>query len=222
MIARAFTSACREAVRTLWRRVRAAAQSHEVVRCVSVSVAVATLWLTAGVAHAGTATLTCIAPTTRTDGSALTGAVTFKVYRGTSSAAVASATTPIAMPATCAYTDTAAPSGTVFYAVSAVDSAGVESAKTAAVSVVIPVALPSAPTGLTATAVIADTTVFKQRQAVDGFVMVAIGTAPPLTQCSATNSVTDTTGTYTAIPRSAVTLRSKFDTLPLVVYARCA
>lgn len=111
-----------------------------------------------GAAYAGTANLTWIAPTTRTDGSALSGAVTYKVYRGTSSAAVASATTPIATVATgTTYTDASAPAGTQFYAVSAVDAAGVESAKTNAVSVVIPVAPPSPPTGLSVVAVIAGT-----------------------------------------------------------------
>lgn len=110
------------------------------------------------VAYAGTANLTWTAPTTRTDGSALTGAVTYKVYRGSSAAAVASSTTALAtVSAGTAYTDTTAPAGTQFYAVSTVDSAGVEGPKANAVSVVIPVAPPSPPTGLTVVAVIAGT-----------------------------------------------------------------
>lgn len=109
-------------------------------------------------ALAGTANLSWTAPTTRTDGSALTGAVTYKVYRGTSAAAVGSATTALAtVTAGTTYTDASAPAGTQFYAVSAVDSGGLESAKTAAVSVVIPSAPPSPPTGLSVVAVIAGT-----------------------------------------------------------------
>lgn len=106
---------------------------------------------------AGTASLTWTAPTTRTDGSALSGAVTYKVYRGTSAAAVASATTPIGTATGTTYTDASAPSGTQFYAVATVDASGAESVKSNAVSVVIPVAPPSPPTGLTVVAVIAGT-----------------------------------------------------------------
>lgn len=106
-----------------------------------------------GTAFAGTANLSWTAPTTRTDGSALTGAVSYKVYRGASASSLSLLTTVT----TVGYTDTAAPAGTVFYAVSAVDSAGLESAKTAALSVVIPVAPPSPPTGLSVVAVIAGT-----------------------------------------------------------------
>lgn len=107
--------------------------------------------------EAGTANLTWVAPTTRTDGAALTGPLTFKVYRGSSAAGVAASTTAIATATGTSYTDTSAPAGTQFYAVTAVDAAGVESAKTNAVSVVIPVAPPSPPTGLSVVAVIAGT-----------------------------------------------------------------
>jgi len=111
-------------------------------------------WLLgSGSANAGTANLSWTAPTTRTDGSALTGAVSYKVYRGPSAASLTLLTTVT----TVGYTDASAPAGTVWYAVSAVDSAGLESVKTAALSVVIPVAPPSPPTGLSVVAVIAGT-----------------------------------------------------------------
>jgi hypothetical protein len=167
-----------------------------------------------GLAHAGTATLTWVPPTQRTDNTPLTDLASYKIYRGTSATALTTSFT-VTAPATT-YTDTTAPSGTVFYAMTAIDSLGRESVRTAVVSVVIPVADPKPPSGLTAVAVIADNTVYKLRQGVDGFAFVAIGTAPVGTQC-----LPQSVGEYAVVPRSAVTLRSKFDTLPLITFARC-
>ena len=58
---------------------------------------------------------------------------------------------------------------------------------------------------------------YKQRQAVDGFTYVAIGSVPIDTLCTMQGQA----GDYMPVPRSAVKLASKFDTLPLVTYARC-
>jgi len=65
----------------------------------------------------------------------------------------------------------------------------------------------------------ANNVAYKLRQSVDGFEMVAIGTVAigtPLFDAP----VDDTAFLYSRVPRSAVTLASKFDTLPLLVYAR--
>jgi hypothetical protein len=54
---------------------------------------------------------------------------------------------------------------------------------------------------------------YKIRQSVDGIAFVAIGTVPFGTRCIAENPV----GDYYRVPRAAVTLASRFDTLPLIV-----
>lgn len=109
-------------------------------------------------AFAGTATLSCAAPTTYEGGTAIPAgtAITYKFYRGTSAANVAASTTPIGTAATCAFTDTNAPVGTVFYAATATVG-GTESKQTAAVSVVITNPVPNPPSALTVVAVIAGT-----------------------------------------------------------------
>ena len=173
------------------------------------------LLLCVGMAYAGTATLTWVPPTQRTDNTALTDLTSYKIYRGTSATALTTSFT-VTAPATT-YTDTTAPSGTVFYAMTAIDSLGRESARTAVVSVVIPVADPKPPSGLTAVAVVADTTVYKLRQGIDGFAFVAIGRVPAGTQC-----LPQSVGEYAVVPRGTVTLFSKFDTLPLIAFAKCA
>jgi hypothetical protein len=54
---------------------------------------------------------------------------------------------------------------------------------------------------------------YKQRLGVDTTQYVAIGKVVSGTQCPNAG--------YAVVPRAAVTLNSKYDTLPLVVYARC-
>lgn len=64
----------------------------------------------------------------------------------------------------------------------------------------------------------ADLTAYKQRDTVDGFTLVAIGTIAPGTMCNPALTVNG----YNVVPRAAVTLYSKFDTLPLKAFARCS
>lgn len=61
-------------------------------------------------------------------------------------------------------------------------------------------------------------TVYRQRDTVDGFTLVAFGTAPLGTPC---NPALECNGLH-VIPRAAVTPASKFDTLPLKVFAQCS
>ena len=81
----------------------------------------------------------------------------------------------------------------------------------------VPAPAPSPPTGVGLT-VTADTTTYKLRQAVDGISLVSIGTLAPQTACDASQSVNG----YFRVPRAAVKLASRFDTLPLTVYAQCS
>jgi hypothetical protein len=58
---------------------------------------------------------------------------------------------------------------------------------------------------------------YKQRQAVDGVTYVAIGSVPIGTPCTMQGQA----GDYMMIPRASVKLASRFDTLPLTVWAKC-
>ena len=164
-------------------------------------------------AYAGTVNLTWTNPTTRTDGSAVTVAQ-IKVYRGPTCATQAVVAT---IPAATTYVDNAAPAGSNCYAVSALDAGGLESAKSATATAVVPVAPPSAPSGLSTVVQVSDTGAYKLRQSVDGFAFVRIGTVPAGTQCLA-----QSVGEYAVVPRGTVTLSSRFDTLPLIAFAKCA
>lgn len=106
-------------------------------------------------ARAGTATLSWTLPTKNTDGSAITAPVTIKVYRATTQAGLATAPVLATTAAgALGYTDGTAPVGTVWYQISAVVN-GQESARTNAVSTVIPEPVPNPPTGFTVVAVVA-------------------------------------------------------------------
>lgn len=82
----------------------------------------------------------------------------------------------------------------------------------------VPAPKPSQPTGVTLTVSATNPTAYKLRQSVDGMAMVSIGTVAPGTACDAAQSVNG----YSLVPRAAVTLASKFDTLPLIVFANCS
>jgi hypothetical protein len=82
----------------------------------------------------GTAALTWIAPTQNTDGSALTDLAGYRVYHGLSSTAL----TDVVHVTATSYSFTGLASGTHYFAVSAVNAAGVESAKSAVGSKVVP------------------------------------------------------------------------------------
>lgn len=57
---------------------------------------------------------------------------------------------------------------------------------------------------------------YKMRQAVDGYTFVAIGSVPIGVPC-----LPDSASGFNLVARSNVTLTSKFDTLPLLVFAKC-
>lgn len=83
-------------------------------------------------AAGGTATLTWVAPTTRTDGSPLTNLAQYRIYSGTSSTAL-SLLTSVAVPAT-SFLVTNLLAGPTFFAITAVDAVNLESVRTGVVS----------------------------------------------------------------------------------------
>lgn len=165
-------------------------------------------------AYAGTAQLTCTAPTQNTDGSAITGAITYSFYRGTSATTV---TTKLnATPTTtCAYTDNAAPVGTQYYAATAIVG-GIESAKSAIVSKLIAAPIPNPPTLLTvdtvAMSVVADWSrlAFAPSKQVG---TVALGIV-----CDAAKQLS---GGYAAIPLASVVWSVSPSARPANVVAKC-
>jgi hypothetical protein len=77
-------------------------------------------------ASSGTATLSWTAPTTNTNGSALTNLAGYHIYYGTSPSALATAIN-VANPGTTSYSVSSLPSGTWYFAVNAYTTSGVDS-----------------------------------------------------------------------------------------------
>jgi hypothetical protein len=96
-----------------------------------------------------TVTLNWTAPTTNTDGSPITGAVTYDVYQGASAAALTKVQSGLTTT-TATVTAGLTPGAEEFFSVTAV-AEGSESAQEAPVSAAIPALVPNPPTGLTAT-----------------------------------------------------------------------
>jgi Putative Ig domain len=85
----------------------------------------------------GTATLGWTAPTQNTDGTTLTTLAGFKLYHGTSAASLTDVRT-ISSPGVTTFVFDQLPTGTHYFAVSAVNSSGTESARSAVGSKTIP------------------------------------------------------------------------------------
>lgn len=96
-------------------------------------------------AHAGSARLSWIPPTQNTDGSAITGAITYSIYgavQGAPKVLIASGISGTS------YTHTAATNGTTFCYTATATVAGQESAQSAEACKAIPPAVPNPPTNL--------------------------------------------------------------------------
>lgn len=169
-------------------------------------------------AHAGTLNVAWTAPATCADGTATSGCATtgYKVYSGPCGQAK---TTVIASPAASALTASIPnlPPGKICVDMTTLAGTA-ESDHSNEVSATIPAPLPNPPGNVTATVQVADNSAYKMRQSIDGFTFVAIGTIPPGTNCDTSHNVDG----YSVVARSNVTLTSRFDTLPLVVYAKCS
>lgn len=171
----------------------------------------AALWLLAWPAFAqtGTAQLSCTAPTTFADGSPISGAITYRFYRGTTAA---SQTTASPDQSTCAYTFTGLTPGTYYFSATAAVG-GAESARSNVASKVIPNPIPSPPTNLAVQA--ANNTAWTIVQSRDRVALVAVGTVAPGTACDASQPVLD----KWVVPRAAVTFVGSVR--PEVVVAAC-
>jgi hypothetical protein len=97
---------------------------------------------------AATVTLNWVAPTTNTDGSPITGAITYNLYQGASATTLAKVQSGLTAT-TAVVTAGLTPGTNEFFSVTAV-AEGAESAEIAAVSAAIPALVPNAPTDLTA------------------------------------------------------------------------
>lgn len=150
------------------------------------------------------AALAWVAPTKNTDGSNITKAITFTVYdSGTALCTTTSVTAGFSVLAVGAHP----------FTVTAKTTDGESAASNVATKTVLP-SPPNPPTSLTVNGAL---TAYKQRLSVDGVQMVAFGTIAPGTACDATHSLDG----YYLVPRSSVTPASRFDTLPLVAWAKC-
>lgn len=179
------------------------------------------LALLAGPAVAGDLTATWTHPTTNTDGSTIpaTGPLSIASTRveyfqcANASSAWPASPTVVSVPAPAATrTVTGLNDGQRYcFRAASVNVAGTVSAYSATASAVVPTTTPNPPV-LTVTSTVA----YRMRLSVDGYQMLAIGTVPMGTVCS-----DQTVGEYNVIPRSAVTMSSRFDTMPLTVYGLC-
>lgn len=172
-------------------------------------------------AWAGSVTLTWTAPTTRTDGSALTNLAGYRIYHGTAAASITTRV-DVSVATATSHVLSGLPAGVRYFQMTAVDANGVESARTSVLSTTVVDAPPSPPNNVQVTVQAADTNAYKQRFATDSFSLVSIGSVPVGTVLDTSRTVSDSTGVYCAVSRAAVTLRNRFDVLPLITYAKCA
>lgn len=175
----------------------------------------------AGLAMAGTADLSWVNPTTNTDGSGIpatgpdslasTAVEWFQCAATTDPWPANPSRASIPAPATT-YRITGLTGGQRYCARAfAVNVAGGTAASSNVVTKVIP---PTTPNPVVLTVI--EPTAYRMRQSVDGFEFLALGSVPIGTACDAR----DVTG-YHLVPRANVTLTNRFDTLPLLVFARC-
>lgn len=147
-------------------------------------------------AQTGSAVLTCGAPTAYTDGTPISGAITYRFYRGTTAG---SQTTASPDQPSCAYTWPGLAVGTHYFSATAIVD-GEESERSNVASKVI-VATPNPPTNLT---VQADTTAFVIVKSRDRVALVPVGTVAPGTSCDSTQQIL---GRF-VVPRASVTFAS--------------
>lgn len=172
------------------------------------------LLLASVAATAGTATVSWTNPTSYTDGTALALAdiTQTRVEYGSCSGTAFGTKAGEVKIAGAATTTGAITLPAATYCFRAFTTAkGVESAASVVASRAVPQSAPNPPMLTTI-----DVVAYKMRQSVDGFSFVSIGTVPKGVACNELSA----DGLY-VVPRSSVKLSSKFDTMPLVVFAKC-
>jgi hypothetical protein len=145
-----------------------------------------TLALFTGAIFAGTATLNWVAPTTRTDGSEITGTLSYKVYgalQGATKALIGTATTTT-------FVHSGATGGQTWcYAATAVETVGTtaspESVPSNEACKAIPISPPNPPSGLVVTSVVA----YRVIQLPHLAYLRRVGTVPLGTQCGVESAV---------------------------------
>lgn len=187
------------------------------------------LGLFVAVTIAGNAVPTWTPPTKNVDGTTIpaTGPESLTSYQIDYTGCAAAATvvwpaTPTSVtvpaPATTTQINGIAPGLTCFRI--AALTATTKSAWSGVVTTQVSATTPLPPTNLAFT--VTTPVAYKMRQTIDGFSLVSIGTVQVSTECKPDMAIEDSTGRYMPVARSAVTLRNRFDTLPLVTYAKCA
>jgi hypothetical protein len=163
------------------------------------------------------AQLTWLAPTQRTDGSALTNLAGFKIYYGLQGQPL-DIVIDIPDPTLTTYRVEPLSEGQWNFAMTAYDSNSLESDKsgTATKSTSIPMSASTTVTVTLGTFVTTETIVYNVVKKSNGFVMIAVGTAPLNTPCDINQTVN---GKY-AVPVSTVTWLGSVK--PVVVVGTCS
>jgi hypothetical protein len=156
------------------------------------------------------AVLTCTAPTKNTDGSSISGAITYKFYEGANVSSFVNSSPP---QTSCAYTWANLAPGTHFFAVTA-SVGGVESAMSNMPSKVVPAPTPSPPTNLTVT----NPTAYEMRTTNGKLVAYAVGTTSLGSLCGTEERVVAGVSYRRVEHADLVVWPQK---LPLEAWARC-
>jgi len=177
-------------------------------------------------AQQNSAILTCTAPTKNTDGTNLTNLAQYRWYWGLSVTALQNTrTTPSS--AGCGTTIDQLPSGTWFFSVTAINSAGVESAKATPASKTI-TADPLPPTGLVVAGPTSINNAYTLSTVNNAVTKQAVGTVANGTPCDGTQKINfwgnqeDDQADMYLIPLGTSGLVLLPGVSPDVVFARCA
>jgi hypothetical protein len=162
-----------------------------------------------GPANTASATLTWAPPTANTDGSTLTDLASFKIYYGTNSTNLINSTS-VSSGLTSAIVDKLT-SGTWYFAVTALNAAGIESGYSNIASKAVTVQTQPAPPVLSTV----DTTAYTINKTTDALALAAVGIVPLGVACKPQY---DANG-LNVVPRDLV--KFKTSTRPLVVVAKC-
>lgn len=173
-------------------------------------------------AFAGTATLTWTAPTLNTDGTAITGAITYKVY----GALQGQTKLLLGSPTLLTFTHSPPPGGTWCYDVTASVSAQ-ESAHTTEVCKLIPLPIPNPPTNVTIAAITGAmfTPAYKYSVSTLGVATRSTslaGLVPLGTSCQPVALFTYRTKPYKQVPQTAVLWESNGVAPSALVAAACS
>lgn len=153
--------------------------------------------------------LSCTAPVSNTDGSAVRAPLTFKFYQG---AAVSPAQT------SCAYTWPNLSAGTYTFTATAIDSAGAESAKSASATTVVSATPPQAP-AITLNTLAGP--VFSAQVTRNSLVWPQVGTVVAGKPCDPTQAVSFQGVTYWRVDVANVTALPGIDLSQSAAFSQC-